>query len=74
MCEYCKIWKEDNTISGENMKVNKTSALQARKHSENLEVFIMRNKADEYAGIMIGTYEGWHYIDINYCPMCGRKI
>ena len=54
--------------------MNKTSRLKEKPNSDKLQAFLMRNKADDYAGIMIGTYEGFHYIDINYCPMCGRKI
>lgn len=72
-CEYCMLWK-DGTIHGKDLGVNKTSRLKEKPNSDKLQAFLMRNKADDYAGIMIGTYEGFHYININYCPMCGRKI
>lgn len=41
---------------------------------EFLEAFILKGKADEKAGLIINTISGGRYIDINYCPMCGRKL
>ncbi len=41
---------------------------------EQLEMFILKGKNDKKAGLMINTISGARYIDINYCPMCGRKL
>ncbi len=44
------------------------------KSFEQLEMFILKGKNDKKAGLMINTINGARYIDINYCPMCGRKL
>lgn len=44
------------------------------KAFELLEMFILKGKNDKKAGLMINTINGARYIDINYCPMCGRKL
>lgn len=73
MCQYCREYEKDD-IKGKEIKVNKTTILLQKNDTDNLSCFIMKGKEDKKAGIMIGTYEGFHYIDINYCPMCGRQL
>ena len=68
MCDYC-----DPNRAGKEFKVNKTDKLKLKNNSDNLDYFILYG-GDGGVGLMIGTFEGYHYIDINYCPMCGRKI
>lgn len=41
---------------------------------EELEAFILKGKNDKKAGLFINTINGARFIDINYCPMCGRKL
>lgn len=74
MCKYCEETTSKGCISGKNFNVIPTVYLKAKTNYDRLNCFILKCKEDEKAGFMIGTYEGYCYIDINYCPMCGRKI
>lgn len=74
MCEYCETKGSKGDIAGKEFKVNKTNVLREKTNADNLVCFILKGEADKQAGIMIGTFEGYHYININYCPMCGRKL
>jgi hypothetical protein len=73
MCEYCRQTK-DKFLAGKDFEVHKTNKLRAKNHTDNLYCFVLKSEDDEKAGLMIGTIEGYHYININYCPMCGRKL
>lgn len=72
MCEYCKT-DIKMEILGKKFKLNKTAGYKEDyiKYSS----WIMQGKIDEKAGIFIAEY-GMNgcFFDINYCPMCGRKI
>lgn len=74
MCKYCEETTSKGCISGKSFNVIPTVHLKAKTNYDRLNCFILKCKKDEKAGFMIGTYEGYCYIDINYCPMCGRKI
>lgn len=67
MCEYCDINR-----AGKEFKVNKTSMLESISKSDNLISFLLHD--NEGTGLMIGTSQGYYYININYCPMCRKKI
>ena len=67
MCEYC-----NPNRAGKNLKVNKTHRLKIKSNSDNLNCFLLHD--DEGTGLMIGTFEGYHYISINYCPMCRKGV
>lgn len=71
MCEYCK-QKIDNKIVGKQFQLQETAGF---KKDRIYSSWIMKLKADEKAGIMITT-NGTNgvFFDINYCPMCGRKL
>ena len=73
MCEYCERKTSKGNIAGKDFKVHKTIYLKEKTNTDNLNCFILKNE-NEKAGFMIGTCEGYHYIDINYCPMCGRDL
>jgi len=71
MCEYCKKRRE-NEICGKEFGLISTAGF---KNDRRYSSWIMKNKTDEKAGIMIATDNGNAvYFDINYCPMCGRKL
>lgn len=71
MCEYCKKISE-NEILGKRFELQATAGFINDRHYSS---WIMKNKADEKAGIMIATNGGNAvYVDINYCPICGRKL
>ena len=71
MCKYCEK-RKDNTIKGENFELLSTAGF---RHDRIYESWIMKNKLDEKAGIMIITnYTNGVYFNINYCPICGRNL
>lgn len=88
MCEYC--YEENKHIAGKllartpdwkntagyNPERNKGCFNKYTRPEafEILEAFILKGKADEKAGLFINTISGGRFIDINYCPMCGRKL
>jgi len=71
MCEYCR-QRSKNEILGKELILQPTAGFY---NDRNYSSWIMKNKADEKAGIMICTNGGNAvYFDINYCPMCGKKL
>lgn len=78
MCKYCKSIEDIDTINGEHLpkeKIKKTVGYNPPSfYKDYLELFILKCKADKKAGLMIETIGGIRYIDINYCPFCGRRI
>ena len=72
MCEYCREYENGN-IKGDEFKVEKTAGY--KEEYMKYRCWIMKTINDLKAGIMISEY-GMNagYIDINYCPMCGRKL
>ena len=71
MCEYCEIGNKME-ILGKTFDIQPTSGF---KNDRIYSSWIMKGKEDKKAGIVIATNGGnGVYFDINYCPMCGRKI
>ena len=77
MCEYCREL-EKSKIAGKTIATfewKKTAGYEAPKNRNDfLQMFILKGKNEKKAGLMIDTGYGFRYIDINYCPMCGRKL
>ena len=77
MCEYCKISK-DFWVTGKlirSYEFKKTAGYKEPRNSNDvLEIFILKGNRDKKAGLMINSGCGFRYIDICYCPMCGRKL
>ena len=83
-CEYCKSTsKEKNDIYGKVIRTSDlklTAGYRANMRTDNntigeyLYLFILKGKADKKAGLMVETVDGARYIDINYCPFCGRNL
>lgn len=77
MCEYCRE-SEKLEIAGKIIRTfewKETAGYEApRNRNDFLEMFILKGKKDKKAGLMIDSGCGFRYIDINYCPMCGRKL
>ena len=74
MCKYCGQGNKTE-ISGAWLKViatNSTKKLNPIYYKPRS--FILKCKADKKAGLMIDNREGYFYININYCPMCGKKL
>ena len=71
MCEYCEK-RNKNEILGKYFELKPTAGFQ---NDRKYESWIMKNKEDKKAGIMIITDNSdGVYFDINYCPMCGGKL
>lgn len=71
MCKYCK-QREKNIIKGKDFDLLPTAGF---RNDRIYSSWIMKNENDEKAGIMISTNNGNAvYFDINYCPICGRKL
>lgn len=69
MCDFCKDY-ENNRIFGADIPIKKCA-----NETDLTDAQVMRNRDDEVPGIVI--YKGCRaagYFDINYCPMCGRKL
>lgn len=77
MCEYCHK-KDDGEIMGKTIRQfewKETAGYEPPKdRNDFLEMFILKLKNDKKAGLMIDSGYGYRYIDINYCPMCGRRL
>lgn len=77
MCEYFREL-EKLEIAGKitaTFEWKQTAGYEAPKNKNDfLEMFILKGKRDKRAGLMIDSGCGFRYIDINYCPMCGRKL
>ncbi len=76
MCNYCRfIGKE---IHGKAIKPNefkKTAGyIEPKNYRDYLDLFILKNENDDKAGLMIDNGNGYRFIDIDYCPFCGRKL
>lgn len=78
MCEYCKQW-EDKTIHGKHIRDYEWRETKCKNEFlthelDFMEAWIMKCEGDKYAGLMVDNGHSARYININYCPMCGRKL
>ena len=87
MCEYC--YENEKYIHGKTIKTEElkaTAGFNGKFYNEclkscykpeifnMLELFILKSERDKKAGLMLNTINGTRFIDINYCPICGRKL
>ena len=71
MCEYCRD-RKDYEIKGDEFNLLPTFGF---KNDRKYSSWIMKNKMDRKAGIMIATdNSNAVYFDINYCPMCRKRV
>lgn len=70
MCKFCKNWHDENTICGADIKINKCA------NETNLtEAQILKNVRDNKPAIVIFAHTAaMGYFNIEFCPMCGRKL
>lgn len=70
MCRFCKEWHDKNAIFGADIKIHKCA------NETNLTTAqIMKKTNDSKSGVVIfqgGVAKG--YFEIDYCPICGRKL
>ena len=60
--DYAVDWLEAFILKGANYKKIKDS------------IDLIKGANDEKAGLMINSGNGYRFVDINYCPFCGRKL
>ena len=76
ICPYC--YEKDAHIHGKvihtyNLKLT-AGYREPTNYKDYLSIFLLKGKDDKYAGLMIDNLNGARYIDIRYCPFCGRKL
>ena len=70
MCKFCKNWHDENTIFGEYIKIHKCA-----NETELTEAQILKNFGDNKPAIVIfANTAAMGYFNIEFCPMCGRKL
>lgn len=79
MCYYCREGydildkeKEKLVFMGRELPVMVSDF--SLKEYEKLKCMIYRKEKDNRVALVMSGYKGCQYIDINYCPMCGRRI
>ena len=72
MCDFCNKYNNSRGgYSGCSIKCKST----ASGITDIDNVFILRSSGDEKAGFMMqDKKQRISFIDINYCPICGRKL
>lgn len=77
ICNYCYS-KNNKSINGKPIRFNEfrntSGYTEPKNYKDYLELFILKGDKDEKAGLMIENINGTRFIDINYCPFCGRKL
>lgn len=90
MCDYCNDYyimndQSDISVCGKMVKTSDlrhmigfddvTVEVNGRLvHNSFLQMYIYKTRDDDKASLMIETIDGIRYIDIEYCPFCGRKL
>lgn len=80
-CDYCK--EREEHITGKVIRTHEWKltygyrerlSTTTKTNYDYLNMFILKGKEDKYAGLMIDSGNGARYVDIKYCPFCGRKL
>ena len=71
MCEFCRTWHNKNTICGADIKIHKCASETTLTTAQ-----IIKNANDSKPGVVIlqNNAVAKGYFEIDYCPMCGRKL
>ena len=76
ICPYC--YEKDGYIHSKAINTYNSKPTAGYREPTNykdyLNIFLLKGKEDKYAGLMIENLNGTRYIDIRYCPFCGRKL
>lgn len=77
MCKFCDANSKGEILSSKPIRTFEWQKTAGYKPPENkidfLEMFILKNKDDKKAGLMIDNGYGYRYIDINYCMFCRKE-
>ena len=73
MCKYCKEFSDIyHIVHGEYFDIIPTFGF---KNDTKYDAWINQNSGDKKAAIMITTdNSNGVFFEINYCPICGRKL
>lgn len=78
MCKFCDANSKGEILSGKPVRTyewQKTAGYNPpEKRNDFLEMFILKNKDDKKAGLMVDSGYGYRYVDIDYCMFCGRRL
>lgn len=70
MCRFCKEWYDKNAIFGADIKIHKCA-----NETKLTTAQITENANDNKPAVVIfQDCVAKGYFEINYCPMCGRKL
>lgn len=73
MCKFCEIESDEfgnYNYVGSNFEVSK----RIDGKNQNFEVYLFDSPEDEGFVLQVSGVHTQLTIDINYCPMCGRKL
>ena len=73
MCKYCELGDKTH-ITGAYFDMKLTKSTESNMRYYKPKCFILKGKKDEKASLMLESYKGCSYIDINYCPLCGKRL
>lgn len=78
MCEFCNANSKGEILSGKPVRTyewQKTAGYEPpEKRNDFLEMFILKNKDDKKAGLMVDSGYGYRWVDIDYCPFCRKEV
>lgn len=70
MCKFCENWYDKNTIFGDDIKIHKCANETNLKYA-----MILKNTGYDKPAIVIFAHTAaMGYFNIEFCPMCGRKL
>ena len=76
VCPYCS--EKNDGIRGKTIRTYNLKPTSGYKcpsnYSDYLSIFILKGKKDKYASLMIENIFGTRYVDIRFCPFCGRRL
>lgn len=77
MCKFCDANSKGEILSSKPIRTfewQKTAGYRPPKDKiDFLEMFILKNKDDKKAGLMIDSGYGYRWVDIDYCPFCRKE-
>lgn len=76
VCPYC--YEKKGGICGKTVRMYNLKPTSGYKcpsgYSDYLSIFILKGQKDKDAGLMIENIFGARYVNIRFCPFCGRRL
>lgn len=77
MCKFCDANSKGEILSSKPIRTfewQKTAGYRPPKDKiDFLEMFILKNKNNKKAGLMVDSGYGYRWVDIDYCPFCRKE-